>query len=332
MSGVCLSVIIPVYNAEKTLDKCIKSIVCQICKNDIEILLIDDGSTDNSGYMCEKYAKDDSRIKVLHKTNGGVSSARNIGLKCAVGKYLAWVDSDDYVSPNWYKRIRESIEENHDLVLFDYNIVEKNHMRRKSYDNNSGVVEIDKFYKDLAAGKVESHLCTKVFKKSCWEGIMFDEDTSYCEDYRVMHKLSMEISNIRYIHEPLYNYVQREDSIVHDVHKMIDNTLIGIQLAGERMAFFREKGYQVDSLGVYLAIDIFLWSCHKVNGINSDVRDKYDFYMQILKKNILQCLISPRIEWRKKVQMILLVSGVAKRVFSFIVGIRNTWLHLKNIA
>ena len=96
-----ISVIVPVYNVEEYLDRCIESIVNQTYKN-LEILLIDDGSTDNSYNICDKWAKKDNRIKVVHKENGGVSSARNVGLDVATGDYIGFVDSDDYISIDMY--------------------------------------------------------------------------------------------------------------------------------------------------------------------------------------------------------------------------------------
>ena len=91
-----ISVIIPVYNVEKYLDKCIKSVIAQTFSS-LEILLIDDGSTDNSGAMCDSYALNDARIRVIHKQNGGLSDARNRGIEEASGHYLSFIDSDDYI-------------------------------------------------------------------------------------------------------------------------------------------------------------------------------------------------------------------------------------------
>lgn len=92
-----LSIILPIYNVEKYLDRCMKSILKQSFK-DYEIILVDDGSTDSSPILCDKYGKQLNKVKVLHKSNGGLSSARNAGLELAKGKYIFWLDSDDYIS------------------------------------------------------------------------------------------------------------------------------------------------------------------------------------------------------------------------------------------
>ena len=105
-----ISIIIPVYNVEKYLERCIKSVLNQDYKN-LEIYLVDDGSTDNSGYLCDYYAEMDNRIKVIHKINGGLSSARNAALEKVSGKYVTFIDSDDYVSKNYISILYKTLYE-----------------------------------------------------------------------------------------------------------------------------------------------------------------------------------------------------------------------------
>ena len=102
MEKIILSVIIPVYNVEKYLRKCVDSVLAQDIA-DMEVILIDDGSPDNSGAICDEYAEKDTRVKVIHKENGGAATARNVGLDIARGKYITFVDSDDYLLPNTYR-------------------------------------------------------------------------------------------------------------------------------------------------------------------------------------------------------------------------------------
>ena len=106
-----ISVIVPVYKAEKYLDKCVQSIVNQTYKN-LEIILVDDGSPDNCPEMCDEWAKKDSRIKVIHKENGGVSSARNAGLDNSFGDYIGFVDSDDFIENDFYECLYDNLVEN----------------------------------------------------------------------------------------------------------------------------------------------------------------------------------------------------------------------------
>ena len=106
-----ISVIVPVYKVEKYLDRCVESIVNQTYKN-LEIILVDDGSPDNCGAMCDNWAEKDSRIKVIHKENGGLSDARNAGMNTATGDLMGFVDSDDYISPDMYQLLYENMLEN----------------------------------------------------------------------------------------------------------------------------------------------------------------------------------------------------------------------------
>lgn len=119
MKEILVSIIVPVYNVDKYLDECIQSLVNQTLKN-IEIILVDDGSTDESGIICDQYAKYDSRVKVIHQQNGGQSMARNAGVKIANGKYLLFVDSDDYIlTEACEKLIYYATVSNADLVWGD---------------------------------------------------------------------------------------------------------------------------------------------------------------------------------------------------------------------
>ena len=106
-----ISVIVPIYNVEKYLERCVESIINQTYKN-LEIILVDDGSPDNCPQMCDDYAKKDSRIKVVHKKNGGLSDARNAGMKVATGEYVSFIDSDDYISLDFYETLLETIVDN----------------------------------------------------------------------------------------------------------------------------------------------------------------------------------------------------------------------------
>lgn len=113
-----ISVIVPIYNVEKYIEKCINSIINQTYK-DLEIILVDDGSTDSSGKICDEYAKKDKRIKVIHKKNGGVSSSRNIALTIANGDYITWIDSDDWIEKDTYSKLADIILKNKaDIIQF----------------------------------------------------------------------------------------------------------------------------------------------------------------------------------------------------------------------
>ena len=118
-----ISIIVPVYKVEKYLQECVTSIQNQTYRN-LEIILVDDGSPDKSGKLCNEYAKRDSRIKVIHKVNGGLSSARNAGLKIAKGEYIGFVDSDDYIRKNMYEKLLDAcIQNKTEIAACNYNYI-----------------------------------------------------------------------------------------------------------------------------------------------------------------------------------------------------------------
>lgn len=167
--GAKVSVIVPVYNQEKYLDECIESIINQ-SYNNLEIILVDDGSTDNSLEICKKYKKQDKRIKLIHKENGGLSSSRNAGLKEATGDYIMFCDSDDYFLPDTVKLMEAEItKKDADYVIGNYiNCTEEGKFWKKPifdkklYTNFK--VEITDYTKSFYI--MSSSVCNKIFRKS----------------------------------------------------------------------------------------------------------------------------------------------------------------------
>ena len=150
-----ISIIVPVYNVEKYIDKCIKSILEQTYKN-LQIILIDDGSQDKSGQICDEYELQDNRIEVIHKKNGGLSDARNLGIKKARGEYIGFVDSDDYISKNMYEDMYKIIQEkDSDVCICNvYNVIDgkeilKNEDNGLKEYNKIEILKVIKFQKKL---------------------------------------------------------------------------------------------------------------------------------------------------------------------------------------
>ena len=161
-----VSIIVPVYNVEKYLKQCIDSLVVQSF-TDFEIILVDDGSTDNSRHICDDYAKLDKRIKVIHKANGGVSSARNTGIEVALGKYIMFVDSDDYIDTDMVSVLFSEMEYNEaDMVVCGFNVVLAGNIKNIYYENAiyNNKQDIAEFF-SLLEGRTNS-TCNKMYKTS----------------------------------------------------------------------------------------------------------------------------------------------------------------------
>jgi glycosyltransferase involved in cell wall biosynthesis len=210
-----ISIIIPVYNVEKYLKECVDSVRKQTYKN-LEIILIDDGSKDNSGKLCDELAKEDNRIKVIHKENGGLSDARNVGIENATGEYIQFIDSDDFVEKDMIEILHNDIcQEKADVSmcsLYLYKDGEKTtdaSYKREIFNKEQVLKEI------LLDERVRSYAWNKMFKKSLFESIRFPKGKVF-EDIYTMSPIFQKANKIVFNDIPLYYYRQREGSILHN--------------------------------------------------------------------------------------------------------------------
>ena len=211
-----ISIVVPVYNTDLYLEKCISSITNQTYKR-LQILLIDDGSTDQSGKICDILAEKDDRIKVIHKSNGGLSDARNCGIENSDGEYLAFIDSDDYIAPNYIERLYEVIRERKaEIAICGLYIVEENQKNKpiKQRDGDYNGREIQ--WKLYAKGAMFYTITwNKMYLKSLFQNIRFPKGRIH-EDYATTYKLFWNASKISVIEDCLYYYVMRQGSITHN--------------------------------------------------------------------------------------------------------------------
>ncbi len=201
-----VSIVVPVYNVSDYVLKCLESLVTQ-SYNNIEILVIDDGSTDNSGEICDDFAKNDARIKVIHKKNGGLSSARNAGIKRAKGEWLCFVDSDDYVRKDFVKELYRGIAENDaDVAVCGYN---KDIPKAEVLTGKQATIRLL-----VKQENIEIIAWNKMYRKTLfWEdGIEFPDGMNY-EDTLTTYKLLSVAKKVVYVSKSLYVYVEREGSI-----------------------------------------------------------------------------------------------------------------------
>ena len=201
-----ISVIVAVYNAEAYLDKCIHSILSQSF-TDFEVLLIDDGSTDSSGAMCDNYAKQDSRIRVIHQSNGGVARARQTGIENARGEYSIHADPDDLMLPTQLEVLhRKAIESHADMVICDfYKQRARGTKRSKQKPTTLSAASI---IDELLNGKLHGPLWNKLIRTSLYSkyNISFVPGLNYCEDLLVCVKLLLNHIKVAYVNEALYHY------------------------------------------------------------------------------------------------------------------------------
>ena len=226
-----ISVIIPVYKVEKYLEKCIESIIKQTYTN-LQIILVDDGSPENCGKICDEYAQKDSRIEVIHKANGGLSDARNVGINRANGRYIGFVDSDDYIKEDMYEKLINLIKEyNADVSICNlYDVIDgKEYVRNK----DNGIHEysrIDILKEILLDKNIQSYAWNKLYKKELFDEIKYPIGKKY-EDIGTTFYLFEKCNKIVVTSEPEYYYLKRADSLVNNVTEstILDYTEIIIQ-------------------------------------------------------------------------------------------------------
>lgn len=218
-----ISIVVPVYNVAYLLERCIKSILNQTYRN-LEIILVDDGSTDESGKLCDHYSKNDGRINVIHKTNGGLSSARNAGTKISNGKYLLFVDSDDWIKPNMVEILyNQIIRTQADICVCGISPTDGNTVQHLEWFNKDLVLSKQKALDKLIKCELfTSHAWNKLYRTDIIIKFPFPEGKLY-EDIYVMHNIFSECNSIAVVKDYLYFYYQRPNSIttVHNLKNRI---------------------------------------------------------------------------------------------------------------
>lgn len=239
-----ISIIVPVYNVESYFPKCIESICNQTYYN-LEIILVDDGSTDESGTMCDQYAQKDKRIKVIHKKNGGLADARNVGIEVATGEYLAFVDSDDYIHPQMYEIFYRGIQKNNaQMAVCQFQDVEENEVCFKTLKHKKEWIiiesEDEKFKYSLGDYTTVCFTVAwnKLYRAELFKDIRYPYGKIH-EDEFTTYKIIELCNKIVYTDEILYYYVQRKDSITHLI--LDERRLLCLNAYQERMELYQQK-------------------------------------------------------------------------------------------
>ncbi len=241
VSNPLVSIIVPIYGVEEYLSECVNSILAQAYTK-LEIILVDDGSLDNSPKMCDDFALIDNRIKVIHKTNGGLSDARNAGLKIAKGKFVSFIDSDDFIS-NIYieKLLTEALKLDADIVEGNYYVFSdgKNSLNPKPYVKKRLTISSGaKTLKNLltTSGNTETVSWNKLYKRELFtkNNIEYPKGLLH-EDTFTTYKLYFYSKKTIFINEPIYYYRQRHDSIMG--RKFDERRLVLLDAPNEIQAF-----------------------------------------------------------------------------------------------
>lgn len=303
MEEVLVSVVIPVYNVEKFLKKCVESVLNQTYRN-LEIILVDDGSTDSSGRMCDELGNCDERVIVIHKKNGGLSDARNVGLNVARGVYYAFVDSDDYISPDMVEIMVKSVRENSCEIAIC-------NMIRFSESGESAL-----FYHPVAQKQIllgddrfktlqQPSVCNKLFRASLFQNIRFPKG-KYYEDTFVYHELLYRAQNVVLTGSNSYWYLERADSIVGSP-KYTFRYFDFIEAVWKRAEFLIENNVKPYGEEACLSLYAAFSNAEKYIKKNSEnkqkfktAREQYNFAYTVLMKR------SNNINLKQKIRLFLL--------------------------
>lgn len=307
-----ISIIIPIYNVEDYIEKCFESIIKQKNMYDAEIICIDDGSTDNSGLICDQYAEKDKRFKVIHQKNSGVSSARNVGLEMAKGEYIAWIDPDDYMNENWYTKIEPFIGKKVDVIFFDYIAIVNDNEIKVKYEDKSKYMKRDEFLKELALNtKIQSHLWSKVIKKTLFSDIKFPVDLRALEDYAIIHYIMERAKSIYYISDCLYYYLIRKDGLVHTKIDF-ENNYKGYLLSKNRYKYLIEKKVKVSRIGYILQASYVCMNFYKLEIFDEEQFNKFKICEKELNNNIKYILLSKEAPRALKIKAIGCKLGILR--------------------
>lgn len=301
MENELISVVVPIYNMEKYLNKCVDSILNQTYSN-IEILLIDDGSTDLSVKICDEYMKIDSRIKVFHKKNGGLSDAKNFGIKKASGKYVAFVDSDDWIENNMYENMYYKLKDTKSNIVVCGRYIEYENGEKKEWYNKNEIIMnkeqaliyLNSFYNfDMSS-------CDKLYEKSLFDNIEFPYGKK-CEDAYTTYLLFNKADRVTYIPKCFYHYFQRSGSISRNEKINMDY----IYAAEEQLEFFTTKYPHL----IYIAETNYAFSVKSIFQVSVErklqLTDEFNLKRKEVKKYYKSIFNNKYITMKKKLTYIL---------------------------
>lgn len=239
-----ISVIIPVYNVYRYLETCIDSILNQTY-NKLEIILVDDGSTDGSEKVCDEYAKKDNRVIVIHQKNGGISSARNAGLDIAVGEFITFVDSDDYLEDYTYETLHKLIIDtdadmaygNIQLVDENNKLIEKQHI---DFEGETAIIYERRFWEYCCTTSGATVVWSKVYKRKIWENIRYPIGRIH-EDEAMTSLILRQCNYIACTQKICYNYRMRTNSTMHTGFRI--GNLDKSEFYAKRIKYFMKKGF-----------------------------------------------------------------------------------------
>lgn len=303
-----ISIIVPVYNVEPYIKDCIESILLQEFSN-FELVLINDGSSDNSGAICDEYSQRDQRIKILHKEYGGVSSARNIGVSIAQGEFIGFVDGDDRIDKSMFKELyRLCLETNSDIAICKLGREIDGEIINSEEEEFIKVMDNNEAMKELFKGNLyRFSLCNKLFKISCFKNVYFPEGRIH-EDLATTYKLFSNSNKAVYTSFLGYIYVKRKDSILTS---KFNKKRLDAFLGWEEIIVFMDSRYPYLSneflcCFAYGSVDNIHYILNQVE--STDEKKTYlELIKQVVRKYFRKLTFSTTLSFKYKLTLALLI-------------------------
>lgn len=306
-----ISVVVPVYNVADYLKNCIDSIINQTFE-DIEIILVDDGSTDSSGLICDEYKNKDKRIIVIHKENGGLSDARNVGINKAQGEFITFIDSDDSIREDMLENLYYGcLEGDSDMSICGYQKVDEyGNEIEEPLKENKGVYTSEQFFKKFPLEY--SQACSKLYKTKLFNEIKFPFGKIH-EDEFVFHKLVNECKKITMLDEKMYYYLQRQGSITNVNYNV--GRLDVIEAYTDRMKLFDKLGYSVGTeLLIKNCISFFNNAANNLDMTIQENKERFRELQQLFKDEVLKIKCNITIKTKIK----LMVFFISPKLFNYL--------------
>lgn len=318
MNNPLISVVVPVYNVEAFLDDCVESIISQTYAN-LEIILVDDGSTDSSAELCDKWMKSDSRVMVIHKTNGGLSSARNAGIEIARGEYIGFIDSDDYIHPQMYECLLKLLNKSSRKMAscsFE-RVQDSNGIQCRREMSLGKELDVRKTLDGVFCGSINVSVCCKLFTKDVFDSVRFpvgETNEDVCVTIPTIAISGGSIST----GEKLYYYRDRATSITHSYWKTdADVVYCHLQQMKEQL---KSIGFDnIPSFNIYLgksAYSTALYLDKNYGRISSNAKENQRKYIAIMRKYWLQILVSKHMKLKDKVLYLMIATRTLRPIYT----------------